>query len=223
MILIKPSFKIEGIYGNDLLVMEAAGRTCYKSEPKGNPGKFISDKIKSKHNTIIEHSSMTVRFIVDRGFTHELVRHRMAVYSQESTRYCNYSGGVTFIIPPWVNIAEGDWTRSDIDELCDEEDEFYKSEDYIWLVSMINSEKYYSDLIDKGWSPQQARTVLPNSLKTEIVMTANFREWRLVFEQRALGTTGKPHPQMSEIMIPLLEEAKKRVPVIFDDLIIKEK
>jgi thymidylate synthase (FAD) len=88
---------------------------------------------------------------------------------------------------------------------------------------MINSEKYYSDLIDKGWSPQQARTVLPNSLKTEIVMTANFREWRLVLEQRALGTTGKPHPQMSEIMIPLLEEAKKRVPVIFDDLTIKEK
>ena len=217
MILIKPSFKIEGIYGNDLLVMEAAGRTCYKSEPKGNPGKFISDKIKSKHNTIIEHSSMTVRFIVDRGFTHELVRHRMAVYSQESTRYCNYSGGVIFIIPPWVNIDEGEYT--DIMKLS--EDISYNEQ--LWFETLLQTERAYIILLKQGWSPQQARTVLPNSLKTEIVMTANFREWRLVFEQRALGTTGKPHPQMSEIMIPLLEEAKKRVPVIFDDLILKEK
>jgi thymidylate synthase (FAD) len=219
MILIRPSFKIEGIYGNDLLVMEAAGRTCYKSEPKGNPGKFISDKIKSKHNTIIEHSSMTVRFIVDRGFTHELVRHRMAVYSQESTRYCNYSGGVIFIIPPWVNIDEGEY-------VC-KEGNWSTIECPIveqnWFQSMYESELSYLFCLKKGWSPQQARTVLPNSLKTEIVMTANFREWRLVFEQRALGTTGKPHPQMLEIMIPLLEEAKKRVPVIFDDLILKEK
>jgi len=179
MILIKPSFKIEGIYGNDLLVMEAAGRTCYKSEPKGNPGKFISDKIKSKHNTIIEHSSMTVRFIVDRGFTHELVRHRMAVYSQESTRYCNYSGGVIFIIPPWVNIDEGEYT--DIMKLS--EDISYNEQ--LWFETLLQTERAYIILLKQGWSPQQARTVLPNSLKTEIVMTANFREWRLVFEQRA--------------------------------------
>jgi len=217
MILIKPSFKIEGIYGDDLLVMEAAGRTCYKSEAKGNPGKFIDSKIKARHMTIIEHSSMTVRFIVDRGFTHELVRYRMAVYSQESTRYCNYSGGVTFIIPPWTTLPEGEYINR-----------FYlppeaSTDLVIWYSSCLQSEQFYKDLLKFGWSPQQARTVLPNSLKTEIVMTANFREWRLVFEQRALGTTGKSHPQMSEIMIPLLEEAKKRVPVIFDDLIIKEK
>lgn len=210
MRLIKPSFKIEAINGADLLLMESAGRTCYKSEAKGDPGKFLASKIKAKHLTIIEHDSMTVRFIVDRGFTHELIRHRMAVYSQESTRYCNYSSDVTFIIPPWVNIP------------CGEYHEFNKHEntpDNDWFNACLSASKHYKYLIYKGWSPQQARTVLPNSLKTEIVMTANFREWRLVFEQRALGTTGKPHPQMSEIMIPLLAEVKTKVPVIFDDLV----
>lgn len=209
MILIKPSYKIESINGADLLLMEAAGRTCYKSEPKGDPIKFIESKIKSKHLTIIEHGGMTVRFIADRGFTNELVRHRMAVYSQESTRWCNYKGGVTFIIPPWVDTKEGTY------------DQYFASPDEAsndWLNAMWNLEQIYIELLKKGWSPQQARTVLPNSLKTEIVMTANFREWRLVFEQRALGLTGKPHPQMLELMVPLLEEAKSKVPAIFDDL-----
>jgi thymidylate synthase (FAD) len=216
MILIKPSYKIEAINGTDLLLMESAGRTCYKSESKGNPEAFLKSKIKAKHLTIIEHGSMTVRFIVDRGFTHELVRHRMAVYSQESTRYCNYSGGVTFIIPPWVDISPNEY-RAGWYEYTAKEGSYL---DRIWMQSMIDSEFNYKVLLEKGWNPQQARTVLPNSLKTEIVMTANFREWRLVFEQRALGLTGKPHPQMSEIMIPLLAEVKTKIPAIFDDLII---
>jgi len=217
MILIKPSYKIEAINGADLLLMEAAGRTCYRSEPKGDPGKFLASKIKAKHLTIIEHGSMTVRFIADRSFTHELVRHRMAVYSQESTRYCNYEGGVTFIIPPWVDIKEGNFDFEDSKDWSP-----LRKADYQWLVHMGFCEKAYLNLLSKGWSPQQVRTVLPNSLKTEIVMTANFREWRLVFEQRALGTTGKPHPQMSQLMIPLLEEVKTKVPVIFDDLVMGE-
>ncbi len=218
MILVKPSFKIEAINGADLLLMEKAGRTCYKSETKGDPGKFLESKIKAGHLTIIEHGSMTVRFIADRGFTHELVRHRMAVYSQESTRYCNYSGGVTFIIPPWVDIPEKDYgfdTTLEIPTLKTAQDTY-------WFDSMLGAEFAYTHLLNCGQSPQQARTVLPNSLKTEIVMTANFREWRLVFEQRALGTTGKPHPQMSELMIPLLAEVKKQVPVLFDDLIVED-
>jgi thymidylate synthase (FAD) len=215
MILIKPSYEILAINGADLLLMEKAGRTCYKSESKGAPAAFLKSKIKAKHLTIIEHGSMTVKFIVDRGFTHELVRHRMAVYSQESTRYCNYSGGVTFIIPPWVNILEGeyDWEECDPAEIADP----YTS-DFRWFQAMQEAEMSYLDLLGKNWSPQQARTVLPNSLKTEIVMTANFREWRLVFEQRALGLTGKPHPQMSEIMIPLMNEMKDKIPAIFGSL-----
>jgi len=213
MRLIKPSFKIEAINGADLLLMESAGRTCYKSEAKGDPGKFLASKIKSKHLTILEHGSMTVRFIVDRGFTHELVRHRMAVYSQESTRYCNYSGGVTFIIPSWVSIGEGEFL-----EMYPLNYSGTTLTDDVWFNSMLEAESSYLELLESGWSPQLARTVLPNSLKTEIVMTANFREWRLVFEQRALGTTGKPHPQMSEIMIPLLEECKRIIPIIFDDI-----
>ena len=209
MILIRPSYKILAINGGDLLLMEQAGRTCYKSESKGDPAAFLKGKIKAKHCTIIEHGSMTVKFIVDRGFTHELVRHRLAVYSQESTRYCNYSGGVTFIIPPWVDIPEGKF---------DGAAGVARPSDSLWIGAMLNAEEYYTQLLNRGWLPQQARTVLPNSLKTEIVMTANFREWRLVFEQRAIGTTGKPHPQMEEIMIPLLAEAKEKLPAIFGDL-----
>lgn len=201
MILVKPSFKIEGIYGADLLLMEKAGRTCYKSEPKGDPEGFLKSKIKAKHLTIIEHSAMSVRFIADRGFTHELVRHRMAVYSQESTRWCNYAGkGIEIIHPEVLTHAQKE-----------------RREDHFWTV-----QKLYEREIAEGLPPQIARGVLPTALKTEIVITTNFREWRLIFKQRALGTTGKPHPQMLELMVPLLAEVKTRVPAIFDDLIIKE-
>jgi len=208
VILIKPSYEILAINGADLLLMEKAGRTCYRSESKGDPEGFLRSKIKAKHLTIIEHGSMTVKFIADRGFTHELVRHRMAVYSQESTRFCNYKGGVTFIIPPWVDIEEGEYDNYKVDN---------NNPSDMWFDRMLADEKAYKILLEQGWSPQQARTVLPNSLKTEIVMTANFREWRLVFEQRALGLTGKPHPQMAQIMIPLMNEMKDKIPAIFGD------
>lgn len=197
MILVRPSYKIEAINGGDLLLLEKAGRTCYKSEPKGDPKAFIRSKIKSKHLTIIEHGSMTVRFIADRGFTHELVRHRMAVYSQESTRWCSYAGkGIEMIHPPGLTDLQRE-----------------RREKHFWAVQEL-----YELEISEGILPQIARGVLPTALKTEIVMTANFREWRLVFEQRALGLTGKPHPQMLEIMVPLLKEVQTLVPVVFNDL-----
>jgi len=226
MRLIKPYYSIEAINGGDLLLLEKAGRTCYKSEPKGSPEKFIKDKISLKHLTIIEHGSMTVRFIADRGFTHELVRHRMAVYSQESTRYCNYSSGVTFIIPVWTSIKEGN--IEEIGNLKTPEQIFnvfapITKAEKIWLTEMVCAEGSYLRLLKEGWTPQKARVVLPTSLKTEIVMTANFREWRLIFEQRALGRTGNPHPQMLELMVPLLKEVKTKIPVIFDDLIVDDK
>ena len=159
MILIKPSYEILAINGADLLLMEQAGRTCYKSESKGDPATFLQGKIKSKHLTIIEHGSMTVKFIVDRGFTHELVRHRMAVYSQESTRWCNYSGGVTFIIPPWIRMDEGEYYRNTDIWFND------PSNELSWLRSLYQAEETYINLLDNGWTPQQARKSYPIVLK----------------------------------------------------------
>ena len=213
MILVKPSHEILFISSKPLEMIEAAGRTCYKSEDKiieGSAEKFVKMIIKRGHLSVIEHPYMSVRFICDRGVTHEIVRHRLAAYSQESTRYCNYKGGVTFIIPPWIDILEGEFSETDAGKLfpggyCLE---------YNWFRFMLNAEHLYKELITK-WSPQQARSVLPNSLKTEIVMTANLREWMHVFKLR---TSKAAHPQMRELMIPLHKECKKLIPIIFDDI-----
>ncbi|MCK4498962.1 FAD-dependent thymidylate synthase [Candidatus Babeliales bacterium] len=210
MKLIKPSYEILFISPKPLETIEAAGRTCYKSEDKiteGSAEKFVKMIIKRGHLSVIEHAYMSVRFICDRGVTHEIIRHRLAAYSQESTRYCNYKGGVTFIIPPWINLKEGDYPISAI-----------STEDWTtnrWFGAMYEAEFAYASLVGGGWSPQQARSVLPNSLKTEIVMTCNLREWMHVFKLR---TSKAAHPQMRELMIPLLIEMKTLVPVIFDDI-----
>jgi thymidylate synthase (FAD) len=210
MRLIKPSFKIEGNYMADPLAMESIGRICYKSEDKiteGSAEKFIKARL-NNHESVIEHSTLTVRFICDRGVSHELVRHRLASFSQESTRYCNYKGGVTFIIPPWVDCVEGKY--KDISSM-----HTMHITTYLWLLSMHRAELEYTDLLTTGWTPQQARSVLPNSTKTEIVMTANFREWRHIFKLRCDKAA---HPQMRELMIPLLEECKRIIPIIFYDI-----
>ena len=189
--------------------IEQVARTCYKSEGKiqeGSAAKMVASLIKSGHEAMLEHVSVTVKFVVDRGISHELVRHRLASFAQESTRYCNYSkddfgSEITFIIPEYLE---------------------YKSEGWnIWKESMKQAEDAYFKMLDFGLSPQQARAVLPNSLKTEVVMTTNLREWRHFFKLRALGTTGKPHPQMLEVTVPLLEDFKQMIPVVFDDLVVK--
>lgn len=189
--------------------IEVAARTCYKSEGKiqeGSAEKLVAGLIKSGHEAMLEHASVTVKFVVDRGISHELVRHRLASFAQESTRYCNYSkddfgSEITFIIPEYLE---------------------YKSEGWnIWKESMKQAEDAYFKMLDFGLSPQQARAVLPNSTKTEVVMTANLREWRHFFKLRAIGTTGKPHPQMLEVAVPLLEDFKQMIPVVFDDLVVK--
>lgn len=215
MILIKPSFEIldpdfdirsEGLWM--IQRIEQAGRVCYKSEEKGTPGsanKFVAGLIKSGHESVIEHEKVTVKIICDRGISHEIVRHRLASYSQESTRYCDYSGGVTFVIPPWVDFEPGEYDYA----------KGIFNKDDIWFNTMTYAEESYKALIAYGWSPQQARSVLPNSLKTEIVMTCNLREWRLFFKLR---TSTKAHPQMREIAIPMLVKFKELIPVIFDDI-----
>ena len=221
MQLIKPSHEILFISPKPLEIIEAAGRTCYKSEDKiteGSAEKFVRMIIKRGHLSVIEHASMRVRFICDRGVTHEIVRHRLAAYSQESTRYCNYKGGVTFIIPPWIDWKPGEYKADRIYEMNQEEfqnlDPYVETADIMWLNFMEKAEGIYRRLLNKGWSPQQARSVLPNSLKTEIIMTANLREWMHVFKLRASKAA---HPQMRELMCPLLEEVYTKIPVLFEN------
>jgi len=216
MILIKPSFEILTKFGETevLKLLELAGRTCYKSESKSDweeTKKFIKGLIRRGHHSVIEHFNLTVKITCDRGVTHELVRHRLASYSQESTRYCNYKGGVTFVIPLWTKFIPGQYKDS---SNCPEYFDSDKAS-MQWFCSMVNAEADYIRLLGEGWAPQQARSVLPNSLKTEIVMTANLREWRYILKLR---TSPQAHPQMREIMIPLLGELKKRIPIIFDGI-----
>lgn len=210
MILVKPSYEVlTKIEGEQILRrIEAAGRTCYKSESLVPASEFVQKILKSGHESVIEHESISVRIICDRGVTHEIVRHRLVAYSQESTRYCNYKGGVTFVIPPWMDIKPGEYEYGD--PLLTG-----SLPDLIWRKSLYDAEYSYIELLKLGWSPQQARSVLPNSLKTEIVMTANIREWRHILKLR---TPKAAHPQMREVMIPILKEFKHIIPILFDDI-----
>ena len=211
MKIINAGFQIlTNINGIEMLKdIEYIARTCYKSEnsiTELSAVKMVESLINRGHEAMLEHQSISVKFIVDRGVSHELVRHRMASYAQESTRYCNYSkdkfgNELTFISPCF-------WSKS--------------SREYEeWYAAMNSAEDIYFELIDWGVTPEQARTVLPNSIKTEVVMTANLREWRHFFKLRAIGITGKPHPQMLEVTVPLLAEFKALIPVVFDDLIVE--
>ena len=244
MKLIKPSFEIlSKVDGLEMLKnIELAGRTCYKSEDRiteDSAEKFVTMLVRRGHLSVIEHEKVTVKIICDRGVSHELVRHRIASFSQESTRYCDYSKSdkesnknITFIIPPWLDVEEGTYTIENWQEFIEdfklkkwfyteegllhyEFVPFRDNETAIWLSSMQDTERNYLHLLNNGWTPQEARSVLPNSLKTEVVITANLREWRLIFEQR---TALAAHPQMREIMRPLLKEFKQLIPVVFDDL-----
>lgn len=206
MKVIKPSATIISPGNGDELVkhIEKCGRVCYKSE-QGDTKNFIHKILKRGHESVLEHASVTVHFVVDRGVSHELVRHRIASFSQESTRYCNYSkdkfgNELTFIEPCFFNPDE-----------CEYDD---------WIRSCKYAEMTYNDMTIMGKrKPQEARSILPNSLKTEVMMTANFREWRHFFMLRADIAA---HPQMREVAIPLLKEFKKNYPYVFDDIIIGE-
>ncbi|GHU56885.1 thymidylate synthase [Clostridia bacterium] len=205
MKIIKPSFTIlNEIAPNDMLKnIEIYGRICYKSEGSitdTSADRFIRRIIASGHESVIEHEKLTVKIICDRGVTHELVRHRIASYSQESTRYCNYSkdkfgNELTFIMPSF-------WEENTAE---------YKK----WVQTMQIIENTYNEMTSLGVTPEQARTILPNSLKTEIIVTMNLREWRHFFKLR---TSPKAHPQMREIAIPMLKEFQERLPTIFSDI-----
>lgn len=205
MKIVKPSFEIltpidrESIYKQ----IELVARTCYKSEEhitETSAPKMVKALLSRKHLAMIEHAHVSVKFICDRGVSHEIVRHRLASYAQESTRYCDYSLGkhgneITVIEPFFFKEGTPEYAA--------------------WYKACETSEKMYLELLSMGRSPQEARSVLPNSLKTEIVVTMNLREWIHFFNLRAIGTTGAPHPQMEQSALPVLKAFAEALPEIF--------
>ena len=185
-----------------LLRIESYGRTCYKSNPNEDDAplesaiKFIRMLMKRGHESVLEHEKVTARVICDRGVTHEIVRHRIASYSQESTRYCDYNNKPMEFINPQPHITGGPSIS------C-------------WMIAMQYAADRYENLRSNGVPPQMARSVLPNSLKTEIVMTMNLREWRHFFRLR---TAKAAHPQMRDVANALLKLFKAEIPAVFEDI-----
>lgn len=189
--------------------IERIGRSCYVSEDgitddscKG----FVQRLIQRGHEAMLEHASLSVKFTVDRGVSHEIVRHRIASFAQESTRYCNYSKGkfggeITVIQPCFLKVESNEWAS--------------------WYDGCRAAEEAYFDMLNAGRTPQEARDVLPTSLKTTLWMTANIREWRHFLKLRAADTTGAPHPQMIEVAMPLLLELQEALPELFGDIEVK--
>lgn len=205
MKIIKPSVEIlTPVDGAAIMKhLEVCGRVCYKSEDKisdTSADTFLAGIIKRGHEAVVEHYSITVKFTCDRGVSHEIVRHRLASYCQESTRYCNYSKGgfgseITVIEPLYFSDDSAGY--------------------HIWRRSCEAAENAYFDLLDLGCSPQEARAVLPNSLKTEVVMTADIREWRHFLRLR---DSLAAHPQMREVAHMLLLEFRRMMPILFGDI-----
>lgn len=183
--------------------LERAGRVCYKSESNikdDSAEKFIRGIIKRGHESVIEHATVSFKIICDRGVTHELVRHRLASYSQESSRFCDYSAGkfggeLTFIKPCF-------WQ---------EDDPNYQ----LWKETMAQLEKNYLALRAGCARPEEARSILPNSLKTEIFVTMNLREWRHFFKLR---TAKAAHPQMREVALKIYQILAEKLPAVFNDI-----
>jgi thymidylate synthase (FAD) len=214
MKIIKPSVELLWITPNAEKIIERAGRVCYKSEDlitEESSKKFIENILKRGHEAVIEHAGASLLFICDRGVTHEIVRHRLVSYCQESTRYCNYSkdkfgNELTFIQPCFFRDEDIEKTQEgyDIDMKL-----------VVWKTAMKEAEEYYKSMINLGSTPQEARSVLPNSLKTEIVCTTNFREWKHILKLR---TSSAAHPQIREVMEIAKEILKEECPTVFGDL-----
>ena len=184
------------------LFLEQVGRLCYKSEDKitnGSATKFIRMLDNRGHHAMLEHCIASVKFICDRGVTHEMVRHRIASYAQESTRYCNYTkdkfgNQISAILPPFKHPKESD---------------------RVWNETLQVIEDAYARLIKIGEPAQLARAVLPISVKTEIWSTYNLRQWQYVFKMRCAKTA---HPQIREVMLKALAIFKRVVPAMFTPL-----
>jgi thymidylate synthase (FAD) len=201
MLIVKPSVELLWITPAPEKQIEIAGRTCYKSEDKiteDSAEKFCQKMRESGHHAMLEHACASFRIITDRGITHEIVRHRLASYAQESTRYCNYGADkfgneCSFIEPPGLD----------------------RHQRYAWVKACKQAEEQYLQMLNNGSTAQIARAVLPNCLKTEIVMTANLREWRHFV---TLRTSKAAHPQIRPIAANIWAYLNNIAPSIFEDL-----
>lgn len=219
MKIVKPSYEIlDPIDGQAILKkIELIARVSHKSEgsiTETSAAPFVKKIIELGDESVLEHCSITVKFICDRGVSHELVRHRLAAFTQESTRYANYSqdkfgNEITVIQPCFLT----DMTQ--LDGECPIASKGYFAKDLHWYFTIKIAENAYFDMLETGAKPEEARSVLPNSLKTEVICTANLREIRHILKLRC---NKRAHPQIRELMIPLLQELHSKVPVIFDDL-----
>lgn len=217
MKIIKPYARIIVLANNNLKFIESAARVSHRSEEdqtENTTEKFINAVV-MKHGdwSVVEHSIATVEFLVDRGITHEIVRHRLFSYTQESTRFVNYAKKMTpnFIYPipgVWCDKSEDHTFIAAYDHDC-----IYSGS---WLCAIQECERVYQELLKQGWRPQEARSVFPNALASKLIMTGNLRNWRHFFIMR---TTKEAHPQMRQVTIPLLAEFKSKVPILFDDVI----
>lgn len=205
--ILTPNYSREEV----LKQIELAARTCYKSENRiceGSASKLVSKLVQLGHEAMLEHGpSLSVRFITDRGVTHELVRHRVASFAQESTRYVKYGEDMEFIVPVWL-------PAQDKEILISGKYEFLSYPVSAFVMAIKLASLSYTELMKAGLKAQEARAVLPNSLKTEIVVTANLREWKHIFELRCSKAA---HPQIRDLMLPLLKYMSEILPEIFEN------
>lgn len=204
MLLVKPVAEFTTPPDRDLIysTIECAARVAYQSESKGNAASFVSSLWARKHYSPFEHVSLTARLLCDRGVSHELVRHRLCTFTQESTRYCGYDT-MTFVIPPWVPISPGEYNHKMSDTVPEGE----------WFNAMLEAEHRYVRLrFADRWKPEMARGILPMSLATMLTMTANLREWMYILHLRC---SAEAHPQMVELMTPLKHQLQIALPEIF--------
>jgi thymidylate synthase (FAD) len=201
---------MDNINGEEILKkIERCGRTCYQSQDKiteDSAKRFVAMVLKRGHESVIEHVNITVKLITNLRVLAEITRQRLASYSVESSRYVNYKEGLTFIQPCWL---------SDMTECPPVVQGAFTERDYNWHRNCLHCEEIYKSEIENGAKPEEVSNYLPKDTKTEIVMTANLREWRHIFQLR---TAKASHPQMRELMIPLLKELQSKIPVVFDDI-----
>lgn len=212
--LLTPRNEIEGQVM--LQNIELYGRVSHRSEDlqtESSWERFIQSVVLTHGDwSIVEHCSATVEFLVDRGITHEIVRHRHFSYTQESTRFVNYTkeGHPPQFVDPFSSAPV------DPDPAGDEaEDRLVARNRNEWEAAILDAESRYKGLLQGGASPQIARSVLPNALASKIIMTGTLRAWRHFLIMR---TTREAHPQMRQVAVPLLAQFKKRVPLLYDDI-----
>lgn len=209
MQIVTPYAKMLGIpdkaAGIELLKkIEWCGRISHRSEEAQTEDswyKFIHTVVLGHGDwSIVEHASVTCDFVVDRGITHEIVRHRLFSFTQESTRFVNYEKKMPsrFIRPNFSNTNQAT----------------------AWEIAITNCELCYLDMLANGAAPQIARSVFPNALASRIVITGNLRNWRHFFIMR---TTKEAHPQMKEVTIPLLREFQEKIPILYEDIVPETK